>query len=205
MKNIKNFKEFSINENFTINNDIDLYLNMVNKYTNNSIFNNKVLNLIESIPLNIRKKVENYYNSNNVVDIDKISYYINKYNLFNIIKKLYDKGITSFKEIYNRIINLFSPSNESLMGVIGTIIIVSAVLAFIIFGLYFIKKGISYDRMLGDITTGISLLVGAISMIIITLYFGNNEKKMYVKIDNKTEEIYIVKQDDNVINVEKIN
>lgn len=199
MKNIKSFNDFTMFENVVTS---SINLNKINDYISNPLFNKKVIDIMDSIPLNIRRKIEDYCNSNDIIDIDKISYYINKYNLFDKIKKLYDKGITSFKDIYNKIINIFSSSNESLVTTLTIIIIISIILAFIGFGLYFIIKGTSDSGMLGDTQVGITMLITGILLVLTTLYFNHKENKMNVKINNKVEEIQVTQNDDNTLNIE---
>jgi hypothetical protein len=198
MKNIKSFNDFTMFENVVTS---SINLNKINDYISNPLFNKKVIDIMDSIPLNIRRKIEDYYNSKEIIDIDKISYYINKYNLFDKIKKLYDKGITSFKDIYNKIVNIFSSSNESLISTLTIIIIISIIIAFIGFGLYYTIIGRSDKGMLGDSQVGITMLITGILITLSVLYFSHKEDKMNVKINNKIEEIQVTQNNDN-LNIE---
>lgn len=132
-------------ESFTNNNQIDHIIEESNKIlSNKSHLINKV---IRSIPKKILKK-SLLYMIDNPIDIDKILYYINKYNIYNKVKKLYDKGYN-----YDEMIHKLIPSNESVSLIFGiiTIITIIVLIGFII--AEFTGHGV------GSVAVGIAVVV----------------------------------------------
>jgi hypothetical protein len=102
MKNILNFKSFSLNENRSI----ELDLNYINQKINNEHFFNTIKKTIDSLNPRFKRFIFNYINNVDFIDIDKII------KPFPKLLKLHKKSKNN-DEFIEKMKSELNPSNES--------------------------------------------------------------------------------------------
>jgi hypothetical protein len=123
MKYLKLFEEM---DNQTID------LDSVNKYINDKNIRNTISSIFNKLNPKYQKMILDYLSKK--VDLDKVEEVSKKYNVFDKVKRLYDKGINSIYNIF------FEKKNEEFI----LFTLVSSVLAFSIF-IFFIIEIIKYN------------------------------------------------------------
>jgi hypothetical protein len=174
MKYIKTYEKYNSSGIDTIS---------IQNILNNDKFTKIVTKLYDSLPGRLKTSLINYITSNKI-NVDKIEKTIEKYNLRDKVKRLYDKGITSIQDIYNRI----TGKNESIVGIVVIFLL----------GIICIIAGFIYLNI-GEGHSFISFILGIILVIMgtvqVTKYIddkfkdkieGTDKIGNYVNVPNKT-------------------
>lgn len=168
-------KHVKLYEQFTIENPE--YIERINSIINNKKLIKGIYSTYKSLPKKFQNIIKNYVLSDRI-DIGSLMKVEKKYNIFNRVKKLYDKGI---KDI-NKIINIIFPKNEGfvLVSTLLTIclIITTVLIIFgILWGFNYLASNEKPIWML--IIYGFVALIISISIIIFeTTKFENLEKRV---------------------------
>jgi hypothetical protein len=119
---VNNMKHLKLYENFNISSDYSL----ANQLLNDDVFMRKSMNFINSLPNKFKNILKEFF-SQKKIDVDKLYKIEKRFNIFNKVKNLYDKGIRDINEIIDRIF----PKNESSFLVVLFAIIIMAFVIFV--------------------------------------------------------------------------
>ena len=207
MDYIKLFEEFSNG------NDIDKIIIKANEYLANDKIVKTVNNVMSTLPKNTVKNLINYIEENGI-DIDKLNYYLNKYNIVKRVKTLIDKGYDQ-----NEIIKRLVPVTESVTGILFSIAIISAIvfIAYLVFA--FIDGMINnkdFEDYVSKVFVSIILVLVVIGIVggIISIFvqqpseediiINNIEKTIIINKDNQQDTLVIRQNEDGSYYLEKI-
>jgi hypothetical protein len=120
MRHLKLYEQFSTQNDYTI----------INQTINNEMIVNKVMRVVNSLPNKLKNSLKEFFSHR--IDVDKIYKIEKKFNIFNKVKDLYDKGLRNINDIINRIL----PKNESFLEVIAIIVALIIILLVIFLGIW---------------------------------------------------------------------
>lgn len=171
-------------------------INEINNFLNNSKFVSIIQNFYSKLNPFFKKRIQNYLSSD-TINLDEIKQKIEKFNIFNKIKRLFNKGIKNPNEIIDEI----EGKNEEFGFIILSIAIILA-LASILIGKYgFKNEEGSY------ICLAIILMIFA-GMTLITKWDSPSQIetiKKEIVVKGKTIDIEIIKMSDSTYQVKKVN
>ncbi len=169
---IKRYNDY-VKENFSILYDI----NKIEELLNDEKFRNIVEKICNGLPEFFKNKISKYF-ENNIIDIDKIKNFIEKYNVFEKVKKLYDNGVTNIKDIYDKLF----PKKEA----IGEFIIAVSIFS-ILFSLVLLLHNLSLYN--NKYKYGFSLML--IASLVLLIYGANITIKNNKRVEKESKIINV--------------
>jgi hypothetical protein len=119
------------------------YVLKINEILANESLMNKLQSFYNSLPSKLKRSLKDYFNGK--VDLNLLYKYEKKFNIFEKVKNLYNKGIKNVNDIIDRIF----PKNEEIaiglfitLGILTTLI----VMGLLIWGLVSFTSSNTYDR-----------------------------------------------------------
>ena len=203
-------------EEFNNGSDIDKIIIKANEYLSNDKVVKTINKSIKTLPKNMVKKLTNHITENGI-DIDKLNYYINKYDIIKRVKNLIDKGYDQ-----NDIIKKLVPVTESVSCVFLSIFLITIVVWISYLLLTFIYSIIA-GKDFEDIVGNNQIFLGAIIVVAVVSFFGGAisafvqpnepeentnvsvEKTIVINKDNQQDTLVIRQNEDGSYYVEKSN
>jgi hypothetical protein len=158
---------------------------IVNQLINDEIIVNKVMRVVNSLPNRFKNILKEFF-SQKRIDVDKFYKIEKKFNVFEKVKNLYDKGVRNINEIIDRIF----PKNESFLVGLLAIAIVAFVLITGIWGGIKITEWIS-NRGHDGLGTILGMLWGVLIIggFFVFIYSYDSGEAPRKKLQGKEEEL----------------